>query len=94
MRRRARLIDTCEAGALVGRLSVCDYDDVVLHRRVRRVDLVTLDRGGLVKLGDDALALTGFERPRTRRQASSRQCAIVVGAAALFALRPMDSNRR
>jgi hypothetical protein len=64
-----------EAGAYVGRLRMYDYDDPVLHRRVQRVDLVALDRGGrgtellpglldvtLVTLNENALVLTGFER--------------------------------
>jgi hypothetical protein len=64
-----------EAGAYVGRLRMYSYDDPLLRRLVRRVDLVELDRGGrstpllpglldvtLVTIGDDALVLTGFER--------------------------------
>lgn len=77
MRKRGVPINphTREAGAFVGHLSMYDYDDPVLHRRIRKVDLVERNQGGhsrpllpgllevtLVTLGDDTLMLTGFER--------------------------------
>lgn len=64
-----------EAGEFIGRLRMYDYDDPVLHRRVRKVDLLELGRANrgtpvlpglhevtLVTINDDALMLSGFER--------------------------------
>jgi len=42
-----------EPGEFVGRLRMYDYDDPVLHRRVRKVDLLELGRAELINgLGD------------------------------------------
>jgi len=77
MRRRGVPINPHmrEAGEFIGRLHMYDYDDPILHRRVRKVDLLELGRANrgtpvlpglldvtLVSLCEDALTLTGFER--------------------------------
>src|SRR5262245_35721368 len=64
-----------EAGEFIGRLRMYDFDDPVLHRRVRKIDLLELGRINrappalpglhdvtLVALDDSSLMLTGFER--------------------------------
>jgi hypothetical protein len=64
-----------EGGAYVGRLKMYDYDDPVLRRRVRKVDLLEPGRPNrptpllpglhdvmLVTIDDETLMLTGFER--------------------------------
>src|SRR5262252_767139 len=64
-----------EAGAFIGHLQMHNYNDPVLHRMVRRVDLLEPNPHGqckpmlpplldasLVTLGDKTLVLTGFER--------------------------------
>jgi hypothetical protein len=76
MRKRGVPIDphVREGGAFLGRLSMCEYDDPVLRRRVRKVDLTTRECGlavpslprlfdvTLVTLGEDRSMLAGLER--------------------------------